>query len=127
MSPRRGGWPASDLKPLLGLCNPAPAIRPDQASIDKLLAAVTSQPVPLPGTGLRQPLLRRLGLGERLGDPHLQGVILIDALNNADEAKRVIDDGMRKVGLDPADDPLGHRHPCARRPLRRPRLPRAAL
>ena len=32
-----------------------------------------------------------------------QGVILIDALNNADEAQRVIDDGMRKVGLDPAD------------------------
>ena len=32
-----------------------------------------------------------------------QGVILIDALNNADEARRLIDEGMRKVGLDPAD------------------------
>jgi metallo-beta-lactamase class B len=32
-----------------------------------------------------------------------QGVILIDALNNADEARQLIDEGMRKVGLDPAD------------------------
>src|SRR4051812_35469449 len=38
-----------DLKQLLGLCNAAPAIRPDQASIDKLLAAVVEQPAPDPG------------------------------------------------------------------------------
>src|SRR5690606_38944601 len=30
------------------------------------------------------------------------GIILIDAMNNADDAEHVIDVGMRKLGLDPA-------------------------
>jgi metallo-beta-lactamase class B len=45
-----------------------------------------------------------------LGDPHVsswavttsQGIILIDALNNQDDAKHYIEDGLRKLGLDPA-------------------------
>ncbi|MDD1506805.1 MBL fold metallo-hydrolase [Pseudomonas sp. CNPSo 3701] len=32
-----------------------------------------------------------------------EGLILIDALNNADEAQRYIDAGLHKLGLDPAD------------------------
>ena len=49
-----------DLKPLLGLCNPAPSIRPDQASIDKLLAAVTSTLV----TGSAPTTSQRAQVGE---------------------------------------------------------------
>lgn len=35
--------------------------------------------------------------------PASDGIILIDALNNEDEAKRFIEDGLREVGLDPSD------------------------
>ncbi|TQS70733.1 MBL fold metallo-hydrolase [Rhodobacteraceae bacterium] len=35
--------------------------------------------------------------------PTSDGIILIDALNNEDEAKRFIEGGLREVGLDPAD------------------------
>jgi hypothetical protein len=92
-----------DLKPLLGLCNAAPAIRPDQASIDKLLAAVIAQPVPDPGRVFDNLYFVGSAFVSAWAIRTSEGVILIDALNNADEAKRVIDDGMRKVGLDPAD------------------------
>ena len=91
-----------DLKPLLGLCNPAPSIRPDQASIDKLLAAVTSQPVPLPGRVFDNLYFVGSAWVSAWAIRTSAGVILIDALNNGDEARRVIDDGMRKVGLEPA-------------------------
>ena len=92
-----------DLKPLLGLCNAAPAIRPDQASIDKLLAAVVAQPAPDPGRVFDNLYYVGAAWVSAWAIRTSQGVILIDALNNADEARRVIDDGMRKVGLDPAD------------------------
>lgn len=92
-----------DLKPLLGLCVPAPAIRPDQASIDKLLAAVTAQPAPAPGRIFDNLYFVGAAWVSAWAIRTSQGVILIDALNNADEARRVIDDGMRKVGLDPAE------------------------
>lgn len=91
-----------DLKPLLGLCNPAPSIRPDQASIDKLLAVVTSQPAPLPGRVFDNLYYVGAAWVSAWAIRTSEGVILIDALNNAEEAKRIIDDGMRKVGLDPA-------------------------
>jgi metallo-beta-lactamase class B len=92
-----------DLKPLLGLCNPAPAIRPDQASIDKLLAAVVAQPAPDPGRVFDNLYYVGAAWVSAWAIRTSQGIILIDALNNGDEARRVIDDGLRKVGLDPAD------------------------
>jgi metallo-beta-lactamase class B len=92
-----------DLKPLLGLCNPAPAIRPDQASIDKLLAAVVAQPAPDPGRIFDNLYYVGAAWVSAWAIRTSQGIILIDALNNGDEARRVIDDGLRKVGLDPAD------------------------
>ena len=58
----------NDLKALLVLCKPAPAARPAQALIDKLIASQMARPAPEPGRGLRQSLLRRRGMGERLGD-----------------------------------------------------------
>jgi len=91
-----------DLKSLLGLCNAAPAIRPDQASIDKLIAAVVAQPVPDPGRVFDNLYFVGSAWVSAWAIRTSAGVILIDALNNAEEAKRVVDDGMRKVGLDPA-------------------------
>ena len=93
----------SDLRPLLGLCNPAPAIRPDQASIDKLLAAVLTQPAPDPGRIFENLYFVGSAWVSAWAIRTSQGLILVDALNNGDEARRLIDDGMRKVGLDPAD------------------------
>ena len=92
----------TDLASLLGLCNPAPAIRPDQASIDKLLEVVTTQAAPLPGRVFDNLYYVGAAWVSAWAIRTSAGVILIDALNNGDEAKRVIDDGMRKVGLDPA-------------------------
>ena len=71
-----------DLKPLLGLCNPAPAIRPDQASIDQLLAAVTSQPAPLPGRVFDNLYFVGSAWVSAWAIRTSAGVILIDALNN---------------------------------------------
>ena len=93
----------NDLKPLLTLCNSAPAIRPDQASIDKLLAAVIGQPAPDPGRVFENLYFVGSSWVSAWAIKTSQGVILIDALNNADEARQLIDEGMRKVGLDPAD------------------------
>ena len=94
---------ADDLKPLLTLCNAAPAIRPDQASIDKLLAAVIGRPSPDPGRVFENLYFVGSAWVSAWAIRTSQGIILIDALNNADEARRQIDEGMRKVGLDPAD------------------------
>jgi metallo-beta-lactamase class B len=94
---------ANDLKPLLTLCNAAPAIRPDQASIDKLLAAVIGQPAPDPGRVFENLYFLGSSWVSAWAIRTSQGVILIDSLNNADEARQLIDEGMRKVGLDPAD------------------------
>lgn len=94
---------ANDLKPLLTLCNPVPAIRPDQASIDKLLEAVIARPAPDPGRVFENLYFVGSSWVSAWAIRTSQGVILIDALNNADEARRVIGEGMRKVGLDPAD------------------------
>ena len=91
-----------DLKSLLGLCNAAPAIRPDQASIDKLIAAVLAQPAPDPGRVFDNLYFVGSAWVSAWAIRTSAGVILIDALNNGDEARRIIDDGMRKVGLDPA-------------------------
>ena len=93
----------NDLKPLLTLCNAAPAIRPDQASIDKLLAAVIGRPSPDPGRVFENLYFVGSSWVSAWAIRTSQGVILIDALNNADEARQLIDEGMRKVGLDPAD------------------------
>ena len=94
---------ANDLKPLLTLCNAAPAIRPDQASIDKLLAAVIGQPAPDPGRVFENLYFVGSSWVSAWAIRTSQGVVLIDALNNADEARQLIEEGMRKVGLDPAD------------------------
>ena len=76
----------NDLKPLLTLCNAAPAIRPDQASIDKLLAAVIGQPAPDPGRVFENLYFVGSSWVSAWAIRTSQGVILIDALNNADEA-----------------------------------------
>lgn len=92
----------SDLKPLLVLCKPAPAARPPQALIDKLLAAMIARPAPEAGRAFDNLYFVGSAWVSAWAIKGTQGVILIDALNNEEEAERLIDRGMRSLGLDPA-------------------------
>ena len=94
---------AGDLKPLLGLCIPALAMRPDQVSIDKLLAAVIAAPAPDPARVFENLYFVGSTWVSAWAIGTSAGIVLIDALNNGDEARRLIDGGLRKVGLDPAE------------------------
>jgi metallo-beta-lactamase class B len=91
-----------DLKALLVLCKPAPAARPPQEAIDKLLAAMIARPAPEPGQAFDNLYFVGSAWVSAWAIKTSQGVILLDALNNEEEAERVLDRGMRKLGLDPS-------------------------
>ena len=89
----------SDLTPLLELCKPAPADRPrgDNAALARLI----DQPAPAPGKAFDNLYF--------VGDKWVsawaintsQGIILIDALNSGKEAAKLIEGGLRHLGLNP--------------------------
>ncbi len=91
-----------DLKPLLVLCEPAPAKRAPQDAIDARIAKEMARPAPEPGKAFDNLYYVGAAWVSAWAIKTSQGVILIDALNNAQEAAQLIDGGMRKVGLDPA-------------------------
>ena len=97
-----GRLAGNDLKALLVLCKPAPAARPPQALIDKLLAAMIARPAPEPGQAFDNLYFVGSAWVSAWAIKTSQGVILLDALNNEEEAERLIDGGMRKLGLDPS-------------------------
>ncbi|HRO60321.1 MAG TPA: MBL fold metallo-hydrolase [Burkholderiaceae bacterium] len=92
-----------DLKPLLALCKPAPATRPSQEQVDKLLATQIARPAPEPGRAFDNLYFVGAAWVSAWVIKTSEGLILIDALNNDDEAKRLVDSGMRRLGLDPAE------------------------
>ena len=51
-----------------------------------------------------------------------QGIVIIDALDNADEAQHYIEDGLKKLEARSGRHQICHRQPCPWRPLRRRRL-----
>ena len=92
-----------DLQPWLALCKPAPAVRPAQELVDKLLASQIARAAPEPGKAFDELYYVGSAWVSAWAIKTSQGVILIDALNNGPEAERLIDGGMRKLGLNPAD------------------------
>jgi metallo-beta-lactamase class B len=91
-----------DFRGLMSLCKPAPATRPSGAEVDKGIAAQMARPAPAAGRAFDN--LSYVGAAWS-GAWALQtsdGVILLDALNNAAEAATLIEGGMKRVGLDPA-------------------------
>ena len=91
---------ADDLKPLLSLCKPAPAVRPKVDEHD--LEALIAKPAPPPGRAFDNLYF--------LGDSWVSawalntsdGIILFDTLNTDKEAATLIEGGLRRVGLNPA-------------------------
>lgn len=92
----------SDLGPLLMLCKPAPATQPPQAELDKGLAAFIAKPAPPPGKAFDNLYFVGADWVSAWAIKTSDGIILIDALNNEVEAAALIEGGMRKLGLDPA-------------------------
>jgi metallo-beta-lactamase class B len=91
-----------DLKALLGLCKPAPAVKPPQAETDKGIAALIAKPAPAPGQAFDNLYYVGANWVSAWALKTSDGIILIDALNNEAEAAALIEGGMRKLGLDPA-------------------------
>jgi metallo-beta-lactamase class B len=91
-----------DLKPLMTLCKPAPAQKPSQEQVDQLLAEAVSEPRPAPGKAFDNLYFVGTKWVSSWAIKTSDGIILIDALNNADEAKALIVDGLRKTRIDPA-------------------------
>jgi metallo-beta-lactamase class B len=91
-----------DLRALLVLCKPAPAARPPQAMVDKFIAAQIGRAAPEPGKAFDNLYFVGGAWASAWALQGSEGVILIDALNNGAEAERLIDGGMKKLGLDPA-------------------------
>lgn len=92
----------SDLTGLLVLCKPAPAARIAQELIDKGIAAQINRPAPPPGQAFDNLFFVGAAWVSAWALKTAEGIILIDALNNQAEASTLIDGGMRKLGLDPA-------------------------
>ena len=92
----------TDLTPFLSLCKPAPAAQPPQAELDKGLTALIAKPAPPPGKAFDNLYFVGADWVSAWAIKTSDGIILIDALNTQMEAAALIEGGMRKLGLDPA-------------------------
>ena len=92
-----------DLAYLLGVCRPQPAERPAQGhAADEGIERLINQPPPAPGKAFDNLYFVGSTWVSAWVLQTSQGLVLIDALNNAKEAGTLIEGGMRKLGLDPA-------------------------
>lgn len=92
-----------DLKFLLPVCKPQPAVRaaPSQA-MDERLAKLINRPAPEPGQAFDNLYFVGSSWVSAWVLKTSNGLILIDALNNTKEATDLILGGMRRLDLDPA-------------------------
>lgn len=92
-----------DLKFLMPVCNPQPAVRAaPSAAMDESLAKLINQPPPEPGQAFDNLYYVGATWVSAWVLKTSEGLILIDALNNTQEATDLIEGGMRRLGLDPA-------------------------
>lgn len=92
-----------DLSYLMPICKPQPAVReaPSPAK-DEALAKLIYQPAPSPGQAFDNLYYVGSAWVSAWVLKTNEGLILIDALNNEQEATELIIGGMRRLGLDPA-------------------------
>lgn len=92
-----------DLKFLMPICAPQPAVRAvPSAAMDEGLAKLINQPAPAPGQAFDNLYYVGAAWVSAWVLKTSEGLILIDALNNNREAADLIEGGMRRLGLDPA-------------------------
>jgi len=92
-----------ELKFLMPICNPQPAERAKpSAAMDEGLAKLINQPPPAPGQAFDNLYYVGSAWVSAWVLKTSDGLILIDALNNTKEAADLIEGGMRRLGLDPA-------------------------
>lgn len=92
-----------DLQALTVLCMPAPAARASHDEVEKGVASQIARPAPPPGQAFDNLYFVGAAWVSAWALKTSEGIILIDALNNAQEASSLIEGGMRRVGLNPAD------------------------
>jgi metallo-beta-lactamase class B len=93
----------ADLDALVGLCKPASTKKPSAEESLAVLAAQIRRPAPPPGRAFDNLYFVGSAWVSAWALRTSAGFILIDALNNAAEARAVIEDGMRRLGFDPAE------------------------
>jgi metallo-beta-lactamase class B len=93
----------TDLQALTVLCKPAPATRPSHEEVDRSVASLIAKPAPAPGQAFDNLYFVGAAWVSAWALKTSDGIILIDALNNGQEAATLIEGGMRKLGLDPAE------------------------
>jgi metallo-beta-lactamase class B len=91
-----------DLKGIMPVCNPQPATRPGGPAVEAMLQRVIAAPPPEPGRAFDNLYFVGSAWVSAWVIKTSQGLILIDAMNNALEAQGLVEGGMRKLGLDPA-------------------------
>jgi metallo-beta-lactamase class B len=91
-----------DLKALLPLCQPQPAVRASGPALDHFLDRAIAAPSPPPGQAFDNLYYIATSWVSAWALKTSDGIILIDALNNTREAQELIEGGMVKLGLDPA-------------------------
>ena len=92
----------TDLKNLMPLCQAAPSARPPQAQVDQGIAGQIARTPPEPGQAFDNLYFVGSAWVSAWALKTSDGIILVDALNNALEAQSLIEGGMRRFGLDPA-------------------------
>jgi metallo-beta-lactamase class B len=91
-----------DLKFLLPVCNPQPAQRAAGPAVEDGIRRLIAQPPPEPGQAMDNLWFVGSAWVSAWVLRTSEGLVLIDALNNGMEAEGLIEGGMRKLGLDPA-------------------------
>ena len=89
-----------DLRGLMVLCKPAPATRPSVTNAG--IAQQIARPAPPPGRAFDNLAYVGARWVSAWALQTSEGTILLDALDNAAEAKTLIEGGMTQLGLDPA-------------------------
>lgn len=91
-----------DLKALMRLCNPAPARQMTPEEGDRYIAGEIARTPPAPAAAFDNLYFIGGAWSSAWALRTSEGIILIDALNNTLEAAALIEGGLRRLGLDPA-------------------------
>ena len=92
----------SDLGALFALCKPAAATTLTPAQTDEYLTSQMNLAAPPPGQAFDNLYFVGAAWVSAWALKTSEGIILIDALNNQAEAATLIEEGLRRLGLDPA-------------------------